>query len=321
MVVAIGDSTKLEYVFEGVVVNSKVDHFVPLISGANSENPRIQLQAGTTRTEYTKLYTEQLRNIIEGYDVLEGQEEPISFENITKKPEKTRKGPKPKQGTSEVNIIPRVVKQVQGMFPRNTDSGKFENWKASANIVKGGENYQHPHCDQGRYDEFNNLDVFPFVALHAFGIEEFKLWILPQPDKRTFGFLHTFEKTNMVFMRGDFVHAGAVGTTPRGHMEFFPRAEAGWNRPKSWWTFKSQGPIPTFLFQRPTFPFAFPHASTPDAQNGDILITYPPELTKRLQVPLTKTQCEAEGILHIPEPKENVRKRRLACNEVQSQCW
>jgi hypothetical protein len=81
VVVAIGDINKLDYVFEGVVVNSKVDHFVPLIAGGNSENPRVQLQPGTTRTEYTKLYTEQLRNIIEGYDILEGQEEPISFED------------------------------------------------------------------------------------------------------------------------------------------------------------------------------------------------------------------------------------------------
>jgi hypothetical protein len=96
----------------------------------------------------------------------------------------------------------------------------------------------------------NNLEgLFPFVALHAFGIEEFKLWVLPQPDKRTYGFLHTLAPTNMVFMRGDFVHASGVGTHSREHMhmELFSRTEAGWNRPRSWWNYKSKGPIPTFI--------------------------------------------------------------------------
>ena len=92
MLVTIGDTTKLDYVFEGIIRNSKVDHFVPMMSPATSENPRVQLQPGTTRTEYTNMYNEQLRNIIEGYDVYEGQEEPLDFEH--KRPEKTRKPPK-----------------------------------------------------------------------------------------------------------------------------------------------------------------------------------------------------------------------------------
>jgi hypothetical protein len=85
--------------------------------------------------------------------------------------------------------------------------------------------------------------------------------------------------------------------------------------------YRSPGPIPTFLFQRPTFPFGFPNASTSHAFTGDICITYPPELTKRLSVPLTKAQCKMEGIPHVPEPKENIRRRKQACNEVQGQCW
>jgi hypothetical protein len=175
--------------------------------------------------------------------------------------------------------------------------------------------------NEGRYDEFNNLDMFPFVCIHAFGSESFQLWVLPQPDKRTYGFLHTFAPSNMVFMRGDFVHAGAVGTHPRGHMEFFPRVDAGWNRKKSWWNFKSQGPLPTYLFQRPTFPFGFPTASAPDPITGDIFLTYPPALTKSLCVPLTKAQCELERLPHVPEAKVYTRRRKQACNEVQGQCW
>jgi hypothetical protein len=310
--VTVGDPTKLDYVFEGIILNSKVDHFVPMLSLATSTNPRVQLQPGTTRTEYTKIYNEQLRNIIEGYDVYEGQEEPLNFEE--KRPEKARKIPTKKRNCNEVKHVP-------GIFPRGSPRGKLDNWIAAANVVKGGDAYQHAHCDQGRYDEYNNLDLFPFVALHAFGQESFKLWVLPQPDKRTYGFLHTFSPKNTVFMRGDFVHAGRVGTNPRGLMEFFPREEAGWNRTKSWWNYKSKGHLLTYLFQRPTFPFAFPNASTPDPITGDIFITYPPELTKRLSVPLTKAQCRSEGLQHFTEPKENVRRRKLACNEVQGQCW
>jgi hypothetical protein len=59
----------------------------------------------------------------------------------------------------------------------------------------------------------------------------------------------------------------------------------------------------------------------PHALTGDICITYPPELTKRLLVPLTKAQCKMEGIPHVPEPKENIRRRKQTCNEVQGQCW
>ena len=87
--VKVGDVTKLDYVFEGIAVNSKVDHFVPLLSSATTENPRVQLQPGTTtRSEYTKTYNEQLRNIIEGYDIYEDNEEPIGFEY--KRPTKQR---------------------------------------------------------------------------------------------------------------------------------------------------------------------------------------------------------------------------------------
>jgi hypothetical protein len=178
------------------------------------------------------MYNEQLSNIIEGYDVYEGQEEPLDFEH--KRPEKTRKPPKQKRPSNDGSQEPRLLKHVPGIFPQRSARANFANWVSAANVVKGGDIYQHAHCDQGIYDEYNNLDLFPFVALHAFGHESFKLWVLPQPDKRTYGFIHTFAPKNMVFMRGDFVHAGDVGTNPRGHIDFFPREEAGWNRTKSW---------------------------------------------------------------------------------------
>ena len=315
------DDKSLELVFEGVNVNSKVDHFTPKFCAPTDNNPRVQLAQSSAGAEYTLLYEEQLRNIIEGYKVMAGQETPIDFESTMKKTVKAR-APSKKQRTSP-DAIPKPLENrtVQGMFPAGSPRGTFSNWTAAMNILQGGEGFQHAHSDQGRYDEYMYLDLFPFVALHAFGVEQFKLWVLPQPEKRTFGFLHTFDPLNMVFMRGDFVYAGCVGKHLRGHMKFFPRPEAGWTRPKSWWNRKATGPPPTFLFQKSTFPFGFPMASTPDTVTGDVCLTYPMDLTNRLLVPLTEKQCIEENITYVPERHDRIRQRKLACNEVQAQTW
>jgi hypothetical protein len=309
-------------VFEGVRVNSKVDHYAPHFCDAESANPRIQMAAHGVGATYTVQYQEQLRNIIEGYDIFVGDEEPISFDHKQTKTKTSKRKTNNSMGDAYQNATqPSVLRHVPGLFPTGSDRGTFGNWIAAHNSIMGGEGYQHAHSDQGRYNEFMHLDVFPFVALHGFGEESFKLWVLPQPDKRTFGFLHTFDPKNMVFMRGDFVHAGCVGQNPRGHMEFFPRTKAGWMRPRSWWNQKHTGPPPTFLFQQPTFPFAFPYASTPDPISGDVVLTYPTELTEKLMVPLTEQQCLDAGIPYIPETTEAVRKRKLACSEVQAHTW
>ena len=306
----------LDVVFEGVTLNSQVDHFVPHIMKGTTPNARLQLEPTATRKEYTKLYNEQLRNIIEGYHVYEGYESPIDFETHTRSmsAKKAKKnGPK--------DIPPRIIKTVPGLFPRKSQAGKFKNWIASANLIKGGVGYQHPHSDQGRCDEFNHLEIFPFSILHAFGHKSFDLWVLPQPDKRTYGFLHTFAEENMVFLRGDFVHAGGVGESTRGFMDFYPRPEAGWYRSNSWWNHKVKGNLPTFLFQQSTFPFAYPSPSEAN-EDGDIVISYPTDLTARLQIPLTKAMCKTEGIYpYVEEPRVNARKRKAACNEVAAQAW
>ncbi len=72
-------------VFEGVTVNSKVDHYVPHFSDAESANPRVQMAAHGVGATYTVQHQEQLRNIIEGYDVCIGDEEPIPFDHKTPK--------------------------------------------------------------------------------------------------------------------------------------------------------------------------------------------------------------------------------------------
>ncbi len=46
------------------------------------------------------------------------------------------------------------------------------------------------------------------------------MWLGPGLPTRSYGLLHRFDAKNMLFMRGDFVHAGAVGTTPRAHGVF-----------------------------------------------------------------------------------------------------
>jgi len=51
-------------VFEGVRVNSKVDHYAPHFCDAESANPRIQMAAHGVGATYTVQYQEQLRNII-----------------------------------------------------------------------------------------------------------------------------------------------------------------------------------------------------------------------------------------------------------------
>ena len=70
----------LEYVFEGVTHYSHVDHLGPHYD-EDSINPRVQLRTDVpnTRGEYTSLYEDQLKNIIEGYEVLAGEEEPIAW--------------------------------------------------------------------------------------------------------------------------------------------------------------------------------------------------------------------------------------------------
>ena len=216
----------LDYVFEGIVNNSIVDHVVPHIDG-DTDEPRLQLN-GQSRAEYNNMYEEQLRNIIEGYEVFEGEEEPISFDSTAATRTKSR-APNKNMTTS----APALLRRVEGMFPKGTQAGQYSNWKGRQNVLKGGINHQHPHCDNAIVNSYANLDVFPFVCIHGFGVSEFSLWLLPNPLARHYGFLHTFQPNQMVIMRGDFVHAGAPGLNPRAHMELFPRESAGWTRKRS----------------------------------------------------------------------------------------
>ena len=304
----------LEVVFEGCMKNSAVDHFAPHFDHESS-NPRLQLEATEVRPKYTAMYEEQLRNVIEGYDVVQGEEQPINFNSTLGSRTKVRASNK-----NMSSAAPPVRYHVDGLFPRGSDAGTFGNWKAQQTILKGGQNIQHAHSDNAIVGSYEKLDVFPFVCIHGFGVEEFTLWLLPTPLTRHYGFEHKFKPKNMLLMRGDFVHAGGPGRNPRAHMEFFPRESAGWTRKRSFWMQKNMKVQPTFLWQKPTYPFGFPTGTEPD-QDGDVVITYPPQLTRTLMKPFTAKQCVAENILYLREARRSKQLRRAECAKIQSESW
>ena len=123
---------------------------------------------------------------------------------------------------------------VQGMFGTmqkrdgSTPAADPINWFSRQTIVAGGINHQHQHCDTAKTGAYTYEELFPFVAIHGFGENTFDIWLLPQQRKREYGSLYRFPKTSVLFMRGDFVHAGGCSQPSRAHLEFYPYHEAGW---------------------------------------------------------------------------------------------
>jgi hypothetical protein len=150
----------------------------------------------------------------------------------------------------KAKYAPQQADIIAGMF-EGGGAGNSANWKLNWNTLIGGTNYQHPHTDTGRVGTYSSLDVFPFVALHGFGLDPFSLWLLPEPFDLRYGFLHTFEAHQLLLMRGDFVHAGVPSPIPRGHMEFFPLHGAGWTRRPAYWARKGYQQV-AFPWQHPT---------------------------------------------------------------------
>ena len=186
-----------------------------------------------------------------------------------------------------------------GMFEGH--AANSAHWKLNWNTLVGGINYQHPHTDTGRVGTYHNLDVFPFVALHGFGLDPFSLWLLPEPFDLRYGFLHTFESHQMLLMRGDFVHAGVPSLIPRGHMEFFPLAGAGWTSRPAYWARKGYQQV-AYPWQHPTYPFGYPDVGSAN-EAGAQLITYPVDVTLYLQHPLG-------GVAQTPEEKRKRKKMK-----------
>ncbi len=97
-----------------------------------------------------------------------------------------------------MNDIIRGMFHNQGNFRSRTKPEDPKNWRTAQNIVWGGINHQHPHCDQGKAGCFHNEAVFPFVCIHGFGVHEFVLWLLlPARKKREYGFPYRFSKKSI----------------------------------------------------------------------------------------------------------------------------
>jgi hypothetical protein len=195
---------------------------------------------------------------------------------------------------------PQLECIIRGMFPGET-AGDPNAWELNFNSIVGGVCHQHPHCDAGRVGTYQGLPIFPFVALHGFGIHPFSVWILPPGFE--YGFMHTFQADQILFMRGDFVHAGVPSPIPRGHMAFYPLHGAGWERRNPFWL--RTGVDTTFAWQTPTFPFAYPDVGTPNDQ-GVMAVRYPVAMTDALQIPLK------DDTVRVPKKSRLAMKKRMS---------
>lgn len=189
---------------------------------------------------------------------------------------------------------------IRGMF-KDEEAGDPNAWQLNFNSIVGGVCHQHPHCDAGRVGTYHGLSIFPFVALHGFGIHPFSVWVLPPGFE--YGFMHTFRADQILFMRGDFVHAGVPSTIPRGHMEFYPLHAGGWERRFPFWLRGATDS--TFPWQTPSFPFAYPDVGTPN-ELGHMALCYPVATTEALQLPLrNETPC-------VPKKTRIAMKKRMS---------
>jgi hypothetical protein len=145
------------------------------------------------------------------------------------------------------------------------------------------------------------------------------MWLLPKPFSNTnkYGFLHTFKASQMLLMRGDFVHAGVPSTVPRGHMAFYPQPEAGWKRESSFWNRKNWEKV-TFMWQGAYPPFGYPCVSSPDI-SGIHLVTYPVVYTTLLRYPYSQAECTVLGIPYVAQTDEEKDERTALKRKVKAQ--
>ncbi len=110
----------------------------------------------------------------------------------------------------------------------------------------------------------------------------------------TYGFLYNFPKNAILFMRGDFIHAGACLQSARGHIHFFPDTAAGWDDDNPYWSrsrFEDwMKDPPSYLTQDlRTTPFAYPTFSKRNAV-GNQVVTYSASLTADLITSIKRTK-------------------------------
>ena len=261
-----GHKPKSEPIFEGVTISSKNYNFGPgKLKQSNHTEPcprtgRLPRQTLKANSKALQVYNEKYKGQME--DIIRGM-----F------------GSKQRRGRQHPAADPN-------------------HWHLSQTIVWGGTEHQHPHCDLAKAGAFNYDDIFPFVCVHGFGINEFIMWLLPAQKKRDYGFPYKFPKNALLFFRGDFIHAGWFYQACRAHMEFFPKAAAGWTRTRyPYWATKESlhawqlAKTSFFVPDLRTYPFAYPEFSEEDEQ-GQQTVSYP--------------SCHTEGLFpHLDQQRRN----------------
>jgi hypothetical protein len=235
--------TYKEVIFEGSAFTDSKPDFEP-VKDKLSSHARKQMvhKLPSKYAEYSEKYGPQAACIIEGYTTMP-QDSTLPKQTVVQKNSQRNKRKKTQDESSNENDseiagtaihdlaahTDRMIGTEQkGMFAGA--AGMAHNWTITTTTIVGGENYQHPHSDAGVPESFHRLQIFPFVCLHGFGLDTYSLWLLPDAMQTKYGFLHTFRKDQIIFMRGDFVHAGVPSKVPRGHIAFYPSVNAGWNR-------------------------------------------------------------------------------------------
>jgi hypothetical protein len=215
-----------EVIFEGAKLSNDNPSILPYFDKVATHTRKQLVPTNAAKNKaYAEKYKAQLACIIEGFTRVVEDRIPAAVPNNNKKSNSSRRARHSEEATMPET---ETVEEHTGMF--EGDAGNSANWKMAMTTIVGGVNRQHPHSDFGLPESFSKQKVFPFLTLHGFGIDSFQLWLLPDAMNTKYGFLHAFAPDQIVFLRGDFVHAGVPSAVPRGHMKFFPLPEAGWTR-------------------------------------------------------------------------------------------
>jgi hypothetical protein len=130
--------------------------------------------------------------------------------------------------------------------------------------------------------------------------------------------LKCFPKNAILFMRGDFMHAGWYSQLCRAHLDFFPKAAAGWTRTRYpyWATEESlrAWQLQKTIFLIPdmrTFPIAYPEFTEED-ELGNQSVCYPSRFTEELFPDLEQeeTLMDANKEKDVADTQPITRKRK-----------
>ncbi len=119
-------------------------------------------------------------------------------------------------------------------------------------------------------------------------------------------------------MRGDFMHAGWYSQLCRAHLDFFPKAAAGWTRTRYpyWATEESlrAWQLQKTIFLIPdmrTFPIAYPEFTEED-ELGNQSVCYPSRFTEELFPDLEQeeTLMDANKEKDVADTQPITRKRK-----------